>query len=171
MARPSTGWDMSRPSSTAHEGRAVNRRSMLSLPVTAALAWPTPMLAVQRQKAGVSMSSTISLTVGARTFTATLVPGRTTAAFMALLPRTMTMAELNGNEKYARLGVDLPTQSSRPSRIQAGEVMLYGADTLVIFYKSFATTYSYTRLGRIDDVTGLEAALGAGSVEVSVSAR
>jgi hypothetical protein len=79
----------------------------------------------------------------------------------------VTMTELNGNEKYYRLPDDLPTNASNPMAIQAGDLMIYGSRTLVLFYKSFPTSYEYTRLGRINDTKGLAAALGSGSVTVS----
>ena len=77
------------------------------------------------------------------------------------------MVELNGNEKYVELSSSLPTDAANPGTIQNGDLMLYGSSTLVLFYKTFSTSYSYTRLGRIDDVTGLVAALGAGNISVT----
>ncbi len=112
-------------------------------------------------------SNQMQITIGTHTFVATLSDNATAAAFNAMLPMTITMSELNGNEKYARLSVNLPADASKPGTIQSGDLMLYGADTLVLFYETFSTSYSYTRIGRIDDSTGLAAAVGSGSVEVT----
>lgn len=104
--------------------------------------------------------------VGQRTFTATLLTNATATAFKARLPLALSMQELNGNEKYGELTPGLPTGATNPGMIQTGDLMLYGSGTLVLFYETFRTTYSYTRIGRIDNPAGLAAALGSGSVTV-----
>jgi hypothetical protein len=109
--------------------------------------------------------------VGNRTFVATLLDNPTARAFTALLPMSITMTELNGNEKFSRLPSSLPAQASTPPSIQAGDVMLYGSNTLVLFYKSFSTIYSYTKIGRVDQAADLQAALGSGNVTVAFEAR
>lgn len=118
------------------------------------------------------LGSTIKIKVGATTFTATLLDNPTVTAFRARLPMTVSMSELNGNEKLYNFPTSpnagpLPTNASNPRTITTGDLMLYGSTTLVLFYKSFPTSYSYTRLGQIDNPAGLEAALGSGSVTVS----
>jgi hypothetical protein len=109
----------------------------------------------------------MKIRIGSSTFTATLGENATATAFKAMLPMTVKMTELNGNEKLFRLRTDLPTNPSNPGKIENGDLMIYGADTLVLFYKSFPTSYSYTRLGRIDDPAGLAAAVGSGNVSVT----
>ncbi len=111
-------------------------------------------------------TSQIKIRVGQRTFTATLLNNPTAAAFRARLPLTLAMTELNENEKYGQLSPALPTNATSPGTIQVGDLMVYGSSTLVLFYESFRTSYSYTKLGRIDDPTGLTVALGSGNVTV-----
>jgi hypothetical protein len=77
------------------------------------------------------------------------------------------MVELNGNEKYVDLPKSLPAGASNPGTIRSGDLMLYSSSTLVLFYKTFSTSYNYTKLARIDDVNGLVAALGPGNVTVT----
>ena len=109
----------------------------------------------------------IKIAVNGRTFSATLYDNETAREFKERLPITLDMSELNGNEKYCYLPDSLPRNSSKPSKINTGDIMLYGSDCLVIFYESFSTSYSYTPVGKIDDPDGLAAALGNRSVQVT----
>jgi hypothetical protein len=111
--------------------------------------------------------SQMKIKIGANTFIATLDDHATATAFKALLPITVTMNELNGNEKYVDLAGNLPANATNPGTIQNGDLMLYGSNTLVLFYKTFSTSYRYTRIGRINDTTGLAAALGSGNLSVT----
>jgi hypothetical protein len=118
-----------------------------------------------------AMSTKLSIRVGSDTFTATLFDNPTTTAFVARLPMTVSMTELNGNEKYYDLPQNLPTNAVNPSTIQAGDLLLYGSNTLVLFYETFSTSYRYTRMGRVDNPAGLAAALGRGSATVTFEAQ
>ncbi|MDL5365113.1 cyclophilin-like fold protein [Xanthomonas sp. NCPPB 2654] len=111
------------------------------------------------------------MTVGERRFAVTLADTSAARAFAAQLPLALDMAELNGNEKHADLAKALPVRASRPGTIQKGDLMLYGTRTVVVFYESFHSSYTYTSLGRVDDPAGLAQALGRGDVRVAFSAE
>ncbi|MDB6151988.1 MAG: hypothetical protein JWL90_441, partial [Chthoniobacteraceae bacterium] len=68
--------------------------------------------------------------------------------------------------KVISLPAKLPTNDANPGDIHAGDLMIWRSRSLVLFYKSFPTSYSYTKIGRINDATGLSAAVGAGNVTV-----
>ena len=113
----------------------------------------------------------MTITIGNKEFSATLYDTEAAQAFAEMLPLTLDMSELNGNEKYYYLSTTLPTKSERVGNINAGDIMLYGNNCIVLFYKSFSTSYSYTRIGKIDDVSGLQQAVGSGSVAVTFQKR
>lgn len=109
------------------------------------------------------------MTVGERRFAITLADTRAARAFAAMLPLTLDMEELNGNEKKKDLPNALPTDTYQPSTIRNGDLMLWGSRTVVIFYLTFDSPYSYTRLGRVDDPAGLAKVLGLRDVRVVFS--
>jgi hypothetical protein len=106
------------------------------------------------------------MTVGERRFSVTLADNEAARAFAAMLPLTLDMPDLNGNEKHVKLPKALPASASRPGTIRNGDLMLWGADTLVVFYVTFDSPYSYTRLGRVDDAAALPQVLGPGQVRI-----
>ena len=113
------------------------------------------------------MSNILKISIGSTSFTATLADNETSQAFKALLPMTVTMNEMNGNEKFHYLSNNLPTNSYRPGTIQEGDLLLYGSNCLVLFYETFSSSYSYTRIGRIDNPSGLSQTVGTGNVNVT----
>ena len=111
-------------------------------------------------------NNTMIITIGEYAFTVSLEDNETAAALQEHLPMTLDMSELNGNETYNYLPFSLPTDSYSPGTIQTGDIMLFGDSCLVVFYKSFSTSYSYTRIGHIDDPTNLRNAVGTGGVQM-----
>jgi hypothetical protein len=94
----------------------------------------------------------VKIIINDNEYTINLEDNETAKSFSKLIPLELNMSELNGNEKYYYLDTTLPTNSYNPKRINAGDVMLYGNNCLVIFYKSFDTPYSYTKIGHIDNL-------------------
>ncbi len=113
----------------------------------------------------------ITLTIGDRTFTATMEQNSTAEAFRSLLPLKLEMQELNGNEKYHYLSQSLPTNKTKVGTIHKGDIMLYGDNCVVVFYETFTTTYQYTPIGHITNPEGLKEALGSGSVTINFTSK
>lgn len=103
---------------------------------------------------------------GTQRFAVTLEDSPTARAFLQMVPMTLEMPDLNDNEKHVQLPRSLPTHAARPGTIRTGDVMLYGSDTLVVFYKTFPSSYSYTRIGRVARTDGLAEALGPGQARI-----
>lgn len=101
------------------------------------------------------MENILKITINNKTYIANLEENETTKQFVNMLPQQFDMTELNGNEKYAYLNTTLTTNSYTPNHIEAGDIMLYGNNCLVVFYKSFNTSYSYTKIGHIENFEDL----------------
>lgn len=92
----------------------------------------------------------------------------TALALQKRLPLAMQMKELNGNEKYHYVPFSLPTNPKYIGTVQAGDLMLYGSDCLVLFYESFQTDIQYTRIGWVEP-NRLSELLSADTVRVQMS--
>ncbi len=95
------------------------------------------------------------ITINNKEYEIILEDNPTTNKLMELLPIDIKMSDLNENEKYVYLNDTFPTDEKPVKDINKGDVMLYGDNCLVIFYKSFKTSYSYTRIGHIKDLEDL----------------
>ena len=110
----------------------------------------------------------LKITVNNLEFTATLENNDTAKAFVKLLPMTLTMDDVNGNEKSNFLSTNIRNDKSKnPGTINIGDIMCYSSNCLVMFYETLSTSYSYVSIGHIDNVEGYVNALGSGSVQVT----
>lgn len=113
----------------------------------------------------------MTLQIGDSAFTATLESNAAVDALVEMMndaPITIQMRDYSGFEKVGSLGTSLPADDSQTTT-RAGDIVLYNGNQIVIFYGS--NTWSYTRLGKIDDLSGWEDALGSGDVTVTFSLR
>lgn len=108
----------------------------------------------------------VRLLVNGQTFDITLEENPTAQAFVQLLPLDLSMQDHLNNEKYAALPKALPADDKRAGRIEAGDVMLFQGNTLVVFYESFDSSYRYTKIGKIKNPNALKQALGKNDVQV-----
>ena len=111
----------------------------------------------------------MAVQIGESVFTATLEDNAAVDALVKMMengPVTIQMSDYAGFEKVGALGTSLPTSNSQTTT-QAGDIVLYQGNQIVMFYGS--NSWSYTRLGTIDDLTSWTEALGSGDVSVTFS--
>ncbi len=106
----------------------------------------------------------MNVQVGAYIFTATLEDNDAVRELMEMMqagPVTINMSDYSGFEKVGPLGRSLSTSNSQTTTA-AGDIVLYNGNNIVMFYGS--NSWSYTRIGKIDDLTDWTAALGSGDI-------
>ncbi|OUN40155.1 hypothetical protein B5G28_01985 [Faecalibacterium sp. An77] len=121
---------------------------------------PAPTAAASSIPSKEAETMTIQLQVNGRTFAATLEQNNTARAL------AQRLQNYGGFEKVGPLGESLPA-NDRQTTTHAGDIVLYQGDQIVLFYGS--NSWSYTRLGRVNNLTGWADALGRGNVTVTFS--
>ena len=82
------------------------------------------------------------------------------------LPFTISMNNLNGNEVYYYFDESFKANQQSVDTINQGDIYLYQDKCLVLFYKTFTTTYTYTKIGKVINPEGLDTLIGSNNVEV-----
>ena len=106
----------------------------------------------------------MNVQIGTYTFTATLEDNEAVWELTEMMqegPVTIGMSDYSGFEKVGPLGRSLTTSNSQTTTV-AGDIVLYNGNNIVMFYGS--NSWSYTRIGKIDDLANWATALGSGSV-------
>ena len=109
----------------------------------------------------------IIITIKNKKYEAILYDNSTAKELIKKFPITITMSDLNGNEKYYNFSKSFSTSSENVANINKGDIMLFGDNCLVIFYKSFSTRYKYTKLGYIKNTEDLEDSFGKGDISIT----
>ncbi len=125
--------------------------------------------ALHEETENLEMVNKMKVQIGEYTFTATLEENEAVNELIEMMkegPVVLDLDDYSGFEKVGSLGKSL-TRSDKQATTESGDIVLYNGNNIVIFYGS--NSWSYTRLGKIDDLTDWENALGNGSVTVTLS--
>ena len=109
----------------------------------------------------------MNLEINNKIYSVVLENNITAEALLSRLPMTLNMEDLYSSEKYAYITEPLPMQPQRMDTINAGDVLLWGNDCLVIFYNHVSTLDEYTKIGHIENVEDLAITAGSDSVNVT----
>ena len=117
-----------------------------------------------KEETGEQTEMKMNVQIGDYNFTATLEKNAAVEELMDMMkdgPVTIQMDDYSGFEKVGSLGRHLTTSNSQTTT-SAGDIVLYNGNNIVMFYGS--NSWSYTRIGKIDDLSDWEKALGSGSI-------
>ena len=113
----------------------------------------------------------MNVQIGNKSFTATLEDNAATRELVEMMrkaPVSINMSDYSGFEKVGPLGRSLTTDNHQITTT-AGDIVLYQGNQIVMFYGS--NSWSYTKIGRIDDLTGWREALGNGDITAVFSLK
>lgn len=107
-------------------------------------------------------STKMKITIGNQSFTANFSDTEAAKQFKEKLPITLNMQDYSGFEKIATID-RLTTSDRQENSLGLGDIMLYGGNSLVLFYANHGE-YNYTRIGKIENTDGLREALGSNNI-------
>lgn len=113
----------------------------------------------------------INIKINNSVFTATLEDNDAAKEFYEMMKNgsvIIEMSDYSGFEKVGPLGKNL-SSDDKQTRTKKGDIVLYNGNQIVMFYGS--NSWSYTRLGKIEDLNGWEEALGSGDITAEFTVK
>jgi len=101
--------------------------------------------------------------IGDKEFPFTLKDTAVANELKAKFPFEVEMTNLNGNEIYYKFDNGFTTNTKSVGTINTGDIYLYQSDYLVLFYKTFTTSYQYSEIGSLSNADGLADVIGSNS--------
>ena len=117
------------------------------------------------------MNAKIMMRANGYSFAITLENNKAVSELLDMMkdnPLSLDLSDYGGFEKVGPLGSSL-TREDKQTTTEAGDIVLYNGNNIVVFYGS--NSWSYTRLGHVDDITNLASALGSGDVTITFSLK
>lgn len=111
----------------------------------------------------------MQLTIGDQAVSVEWEDNESIAALMELCadaPLSIQMSMYGDFEQVGSIGTNLP-KDDKQTTTSAGDIVLYSGNQIVVFYGS--NSWSYTRLGRITDLSNAELTELLGNEDVSVT--
>ena len=95
------------------------------------------------------------VSINGKSYNAKAEKNKTAKMFLEQLPITIEMQDYNENEKYGYIYTKLKTDSKTIGKVHAGDILLYGDNTLVVAFKTFKSNDTYTLIGHIENIDEL----------------
>ncbi len=136
---------------------------------TSVISTETAQTAEEAQSEEQTNEMKVNININGKAFTATLEDNTAARELYEIVKNgglTVEMSDYSGFEKVGSLGRTL-TADDKQTRTKSGDIVLYNGSQLVMFYGT--NSWSYTRLGKIDDLSGWEEALGGGDITAEFS--
>lgn len=122
---------------------------------------------------GNMQTNTLKLTIGDKTFTATLIENSSTKALKKRLAQgslSIQMSDYDDMEKVGSFGFSLP-HNDQQITTGPGDLILYQGNSFVMYYDT--NSWNFTRLGKVDGITTRSEMLdllgGEGDITVTLS--
>ena len=109
----------------------------------------------QQNQSEVGILPDIKMTINGKQYTIKSESNKATENFLANLPLSIELIQVNENEKKGYVYFKLITDAKKMGKVEEGDLLLYGDSYVILATKAFKTKDMYTKLGHIQNIDGI----------------